>query len=230
MQASNRPVAAAEMVLVRLAYAADLPTPDEALRALKEARLRPQARLVRPRHRDPLRLPSPERWRLPRRSHNRSQTCPRSGCSPVLRLRRFEDVVAMAGEQREVVLKRALERDVHLVRFEEGHIEFSLAEGASRTVANDLSRALQQWTGQRWMVAVSSDAGAQTLHHQAESAERQRKEGAANHPLVQAVLAKFPGAQIVNVVDRSEKTAEDTPQALDPLGLDGLDPDSDDDL
>ena len=58
----------------------------------------------------------------------------------------------------------------------------------------------------------------------------QRKEGAANHPLVQAVLAKFPGAQIVNVVDRSEKTAEDTPQALDPLGLDGLDPDSDDDL
>ena len=80
---------------------------------------------------------------------------PRSGCSPPsVRLRRFEDVVAMAGEQREIVLKRALERDVHLVRFEEGHIEFSLAEGGSRTVANDLSRALQQWTGQRWMVAA----------------------------------------------------------------------------
>ncbi len=44
----------------------------------------------------------------------------------------------MAGEQRDIVLKRALERDVHLVRFEEGHIEFSLADGASRTVANDL--------------------------------------------------------------------------------------------
>ena len=230
VQASNRPVAAAEMVLVRLAYAADLPTPDEALRALKEggapagqasasAPSRPAAPSVSGTMALATSQPQPQ-----------PKPAPAPDAAPVLRLRRFEDVVAMAGEQREVVLKRALERDVHLVRFEEGHIEFSLAEGASRTVANDLSRALQQWTGQRWMVAVSSDAGAQTLHHQAESAERQRKEGAANHPLVQAVLAKFPGAQIVNVVDRSEKTAEDTPQALDPLGLDGLDPDSDDDL
>lgn len=218
------------MVLVRLAYAADLPTPDEALRALKEggapagqasasAPSRPAAPSVSGTMALATSQPQPQ-----------PKPAPAPDAAPVLRLRRFEDVVAMAGEQREVVLKRALERDVHLVRFEEGHIEFSLAEGASRTVANDLSRALQQWTGQRWMVAVSSDAGAQTLHHQAKSAERQRKEGAANHPLVQAVLAKFPGAQIVNVVDRSEKTAEDTPQALDPLGLDGLDPDSDDDL
>jgi DNA polymerase-3 subunit gamma/tau len=158
------------------------------------------------------------------------RSAPAPDAAPILRLRRFEDVVAMAGEQREVVLKRALERDVHLVRFEEGHIEFSLTEGASRTVANDLSRALQQWTGQRWMVVLSSDPGAPTLHHQAESAERQRKEGAANHPLVQAVLAKFPGAQIVNVVDRSEKAAADATTALDPVGLEGLDPDSDDDL
>ena len=135
----------------------------------------------------------------------------------------------MAGEQRDIVLKRALERDVHLVRFEEGHIEFSLAEGASRTVANDLSRALQQWTGQRWMVALSSDAGAQTLHHQAQSAERERKEGAANHPLVQAVLAKFPGAQIVNVVDRSDKPLDEPVGDPDTIGLDGHDPDGDDD-
>ena len=76
-------------------------------------------------------------------------------------------------------------------------------------------------------------AGAPTLHHQAQSAERERKEGAANHPLVQAVLAKFPGAQIVNVVDRSEKTAEERRTAI--LGdadsaLAGHDPDGDDDL
>ena len=192
VQASNRPVAAAEMVLVRLAYAADLPTPDEALRALKEGGA-PAGQASASAPSRPAAPSSPERWRLPRRSHNRSQNLPPlrmqlpSSGFAVSRM-----PAAMAGEQREVVLKRALERDVHLVRFEEGHIEFSLAEGASRTVANDLSRALQQWTGQRWMVAVSSDAGAQTLHHQAVSAERQRKEGAANHPLVQAVLAKFP--------------------------------------
>jgi DNA polymerase-3 subunit gamma/tau len=118
-------------------------------------------------------------------------------------------VVALAGERREIVLKAALERDVRLVRFEEGRIEIALAEGASRTLANDLTRALQAWTGARWVVALSSEPGAATLHEQAEAAARERQEGAASHPLVQAVLTTFPGARIVNVIDRAPKPDED---------------------
>jgi DNA polymerase-3 subunit gamma/tau len=129
------------------------------------------------------------------------------------RLRRFEDVVALAGEKREIVLKAALERDVRLVRFEEGSIELSLTASGNRTIANDLARALQQWTGQRWMVALSSEEGAPTLRDQALAAERERKEGAATHPLVQAVLAKFPGAQIVNVIERADRAGDDASEA-----------------
>lgn len=211
VQASSRPVAAAEMVLVRLAYAADLPTPDEALRALKDGGPVPAG--------GPPPSPSPgpsgpvTSGTMALAS---SQPRPRprpdpNGGAPALRLRRFEDVVALASERREIMLKAALERDVRLVRFEEGSIELSLAEGGSKTVANDLARALQQWTGQRWMVALSSEEGAPTLRDQAEAAERERKAGAASHPLVQAVLAKFPGAQIVNVIERAEKADEDVP-------------------
>ncbi|RDI59396.1 DNA polymerase III subunit gamma/tau [Microvirga subterranea] len=209
VQASSRPVAAAEMVLVRLAYAADLPTPDEALRALKDGAPVPAG--------GPPPAPSPGPSG-PVTSGNMalasSQPRPQprpdpNGGAPALRLRRFEDVVALAGERREIMLKAALERDVRLVRFEEGSIELSLAAGGSKTVANDLARALQQWTGQRWMVALSSEEGAPTLRDQAEAAERERKAGAASHPLVQAVLAKFPGAQIVNVIERAEKADED---------------------
>jgi DNA polymerase-3 subunit gamma/tau len=207
VQASNRPIAAAEMVLVRLAYAADLPTPDEALRALKDGAPLPAGGPA----------PAPSRPSGPATSGNmalatsqpqpqpRAQPAP---AEPTMRLRRFEDVVALAGEKREIVLKAALERDVRLVRFEEGRIELSLTETGSRTIANDLTRALQQWTGERWMVALSSEEGASTLHEKAVAAERERKEGAANHPLVQAVLSKFPGAQIVNVIERSEKAGE----------------------
>ena len=130
-----------------------------------------------------------------------------------MRLRRFEDVVALAGERREIVLKAALERDVRLVRFEESRIEIALAEGAGRTLANDLTRALQAWTGARWVVALSSEPGAATLHEQAEAAARERKEGAASHPLVQAVLTTFPGARIVNVIDRAPKPDEDAAPA-----------------
>jgi DNA polymerase-3 subunit gamma/tau len=205
VQAANRPVAAAEMVLVRLAYAADLPTPDEALRSLKEgAPLSsggPPAPSPKPN--------GPSGTMALAASQAQPQPRPQPSAEPTLRLRRFEDVVALAGEKREIVLKAALERDVRLVRFEEGRIELSLTETGSRTIANDLTRALQQWTGERWMVALSSEEGEATLHEKAVAAERERKAGAANHPLVQAVLSRFPGAQIVNVVERAEKAGED---------------------
>jgi DNA polymerase-3 subunit gamma/tau len=196
------------MVLVRLAYAADLPTPDEALRALKDGASLPEGGPA----------PAPSRPSGPATSGNmalatsQAQPQPRpqaAQAEPTMRLRRFEDVVALASEKREIVLKSQLERDVRLVRFEEGRIELSLTETGSRTIANDLTRALQQWTGERWMVALSSEEGQQTLHEKAVAAERERREGAANHPLVQAVLSKFPGAQIVNVIERSEKAGVD---------------------
>jgi DNA polymerase-3 subunit gamma/tau len=209
VQSSNRPVSAAEMVLVRLAYAADLPTPDEALRALKDGTPLPSGGPAPA----PSRRPgSPATSGTMALATSQPQPQPRPQAAQpetTMRLRRFEDVVALAGEKREIVLKAALERDVRLVRFEEGHIELSLTETGSRTIANDLSRALQQWTGERWMVSLSSEEGAPTLRDQAVAAERERKEGAASHPLVQAVLSKFPGAQIVNVIERAEKAGED---------------------
>jgi DNA polymerase-3 subunit gamma/tau len=137
--------------------------------------------------------------------------------------------VALAGERRDIMLKTALERDVRLVRFEEGRIEFNLQEGGSRTLANDLARALQDWTGQRWVVALSSEPGAQTLHEQAQQAARERREGAASHPLVQAVLSTFPGAKIVNVIDRAAKGEEAGTGILDADGLAPPEADADDD-
>ncbi|MXQ11618.1 DNA polymerase III subunit gamma/tau [Microvirga makkahensis] len=209
VQSSSRPIAAAEMVLVRLAYAADLPTPDEALRALKDGTpLAPGGPAPAPAR--PSGGTSTSGNMALATSQPQPQPRPQAApAEPVMRLRRFEDVVALAGERREIVLKAALERDVRLVRFQEGRIELSLTENGSRTIANDLARALQQWTGERWMVSLSSDEGAPTLREQAVAAERERKEGAATHPLVQAVLSKFPGAQIVNVIERAEKAGED---------------------
>jgi DNA polymerase-3 subunit gamma/tau len=233
VQAANRPVAAAEMVLVRLAYAADLPTPDEALRALKDGSPlasgtpAPQAR--------PSGGSGPSGNLALATSQPQAQPRPQptaAAAQPVVRLRRFEDLVALAGEQREIGLKTALERDVRLVRFEEGQIEFALAEGGSRTIANELSRALQAWTGQRWVVALSSEPGEPTLYERAQQVARERKEGAAAHPLVQAVLSKFPGAQIVDVRDRAAAKGEEA-ETEDAVPADSelsLDPDADDDF
>jgi DNA polymerase-3 subunit gamma/tau len=96
-------------------------------------------------------------------------------------------------------MKSALERDVRLVRFEDGRIEIGLEPGAAKTLTGDLSKKLGDWTGRRWMVIVSAEPGAPTLRAQAQSRKAELKDGVRGDPLVQAVLTRFPGAEIVDV-------------------------------
>ena len=217
--ASQRPLAAAEMALVRLAYAADLPTPDEALRQLQSGQ--------------PLSIPQSSPSPQPIGNGGGGgggsaalavapRALPMGRPEPEgVTLRRFEDVVAMAGEKREIGLKAALEHDVRLVAFEEGRIEVSLVENASPTLPHELGRVLLAWTGKRWVITVSSAPGGPTIAEQRQERERERRLDAASHPLVQAVLNTFPGAQIVDVRDRApppeiEAAEEAAPPAEEP--------------
>ncbi|MFD1351916.1 DNA polymerase III subunit gamma/tau [Methylorubrum suomiense] len=225
-QVAPRPLPAAEMALVRLAYAADLPTPDEALRRLRSEDSPASAGMpasgsslsggssprsaaigsaALARESGPLAAPrasAPPRPVLA--SANPAPEAARPAAVPTgLRLGRFEDVVALAEAKRDIALKVAMERDVHLVRFEEGRIEFRLAQGGRPSLPNDLARALDEWTGRRWIVALSKDEGAPTLEQDSRAAEQTRHENAAAHPLVREVLSRFPGAQIVDVRDKA---------------------------
>jgi DNA polymerase-3 subunit gamma/tau len=118
---------------------------------------------------------------------------------PTVAVGRFEDLIALAETRRDLPVKSALERDVRLVRFEDGKLEIALEPGAAKTLVNDLSRKLAEWTGRRWMIVVSAEAGTPTVRSQAEKREAALKAGVRGDPLVQAVLARFPGAEIVGV-------------------------------
>ena len=91
------------------------------------------------------------------------QDSPQAAAQPVLVLNSFADIVALASTRRDVQMKSALESDIRLVRMEDGKLEVSLEPHAPRTLVNDLSRKLEQWTGRRWMVAVSTEQGQPTL-------------------------------------------------------------------
>jgi DNA polymerase-3 subunit gamma/tau len=220
-EAAGRPIDAAEMVLVRIAYAADLPTPDEVIRALGDA-TRGNGAAV------PAAAPAaPSRAELPARSE-----APRGGArgplasaaplsepvrgaeapAPARALKNFPDLIALAAEKRDVALKSALERDVRLVRFEDGQLEIALEASAAKTLVGELSKKLAEWTGRRWMVAVSAEAGAPSLRAQSELRKAELKSDVRGDPLVAAVLARFPGAEIVDVrppPDAAAATAED---------------------
>ena len=106
-----------------------------------------------------------------------------------------------------------LERDVRLVRCEDGRLEIALEGSATRTLVNELQRKLSIWTGRRWMVIVSADDGAPTIHAQNEARDAELKRGVRADPLVQAVLAAFPGAEIVAVREPQSQAGSDPPDA-----------------
>jgi len=221
VEAAGRPLAAAEMVLVRIAYAADLPTPDEVIRSLGDASPRGNGAGVAaaggampaaaPRAELPARSPMPQRSEprgAPRAALATAPSPAPAAISepraadnnvPVRALANFDDLVALAAEKRDLTMKSALERDVRLVRFEDGKLEIALEPGASQALAGELSKKLNAWTGRRWMVVVSAEPGAPTLRAQADARKAELKDGVRADPLVAAVLAKFPGAEIVDV-------------------------------
>ena len=140
------------------------------------------------------------------RCGSRPQSLPRSRPRRLLlapavapRLARFDDVIALARSKRDIQLVQSLERDVRLARFEQGSIAFTLVEGAESGLAQTLSRRLQEWTGERWMVALVPGSTAPTLRETAQAREAERTSNAASHPLVQKVLDRFKGARIVDV-------------------------------
>jgi DNA polymerase III subunit gamma/tau len=98
-----------------------------------------------------------------------------------------------------VVLHAQLVAGVHLVHYEPGRLEFRPADGAPADLANRLDRALRDWTGERWAVAVSGAPGESTLAEQARDDRQKALAAAAQHPLVRAVIDAFPGAVIRDI-------------------------------
>jgi DNA polymerase-3 subunit gamma/tau len=210
VDAAGRPLAAAEMVLVRIAHAADLPTPDEVIRSLDENGSGSRARTSAA---SPAPAPAAPRFEAPRveasRGAPRAALAPSNDpvaraaeaqpSAPALAIAGFADLIALAAEKRDLAVKLALERDVRLVRCEDGRLEIALEPTAAKTLVNDLARKFSQWTNRRWMVVVSAEDGEPTVRSQNDARQAALKTGVRGDPLVQAVLARFPGAEIVDV-------------------------------
>jgi len=201
--------AAAEMVLIRLCYVADLPPPGELVRRLTEtpAAGAPGARgpAAPPFEgggdrgsgaravangapaRDPAALPEAPLAREP------------TPAGPVLSS--FRDVAMLVAERREPVLHGQLLHSVHLVRFAAPVIELRPEPDAPRDLAARLAALLLEATGTRWTIALSRQAGEPTLAEQGKAADVARRGEAALHPLVRAILEAFPGAKIASVTD-----------------------------
>jgi len=245
VQAATRPAAAAEMVLVRIAYVADLPTPDEAIRMLEHngggspvvsggsaARSAPAAPMASA---APVRMPTSSPSSFGSGAARPQMAAPAPAASPQsvppqLRITSFTQLVALAGQKRDVMTKGALEGDMRLVRFEEGRLEVALEPNASKTMISELARKFEQWTGRRWTVIVSNEQGQPTLRSVNQAAKQEHARSAEADPRVQEVLSRFPGTKVVEV----RRLAPETPESNINADYGSDDPpdgsDADDDL
>ena len=212
------PLQAAEMILIRLAYLSDLPTPADAAKALASMSASTETTVpVRPNS-----APSgasssassssgsarPPRPTMPQgASQGSSQGATQAMARPEAQasvaalpeVRSFNDVIALAETQNERMLRAELIRNVHLVSFQPGHIEIRLAEGAQRDLANRISRFLGTATGTRWMVTITQTGGGETIGEQQDAAQRSKRDEVTRHPLVRSILDAFPGAELEQV-------------------------------
>ncbi|MFO7478074.1 MAG: DNA polymerase III subunit gamma/tau [Methyloceanibacter sp.] len=226
---SPRPLAAADMILVRLAYAADLPPPGELARRLRHGADTASGGGAAAPQPKPSRKPEPARGASPAVEDENPAPAEPDDAEPVdaepepaapsPELHSFEDVVALAEAKRDLKLKHALMEQVRLVRFRPGTIELNPLPQAPRELGQELMRKLKAWTGRVWIVVLSDDEGAVPLGVVRREREARQIETLREHPAVKQVMQHFPGARIASVRPIADR-------AQQPPADDGEDPDS----
>jgi DNA polymerase-3 subunit gamma/tau len=211
VQIAPSPLQAAEMVLVRLAYVAELPPPADLVKAAAEGRDLPlppgrSAVAAGPAGNGAVAIsravvgetpaPSGARLALAAAPAALSAPAPLAAAGVAPQPQNFREVIVLFDEHREAVLRSHLWSHCHLVHFEQGRIELRLAEAAPRDLPNRLGQLLSTWTQTRWVVSVSSAPGEASEREKAERHAHDLRSEAEGHPMVRAVLEAFPGAQI----------------------------------
>jgi DNA polymerase-3 subunit gamma/tau len=176
------PADAVEMAIVRLAYAADLPGPEEALKKLQSGDLTGGAG------------GGPSRGGGGGGGGASARLAARPAAQPgPPDPQSFEAVVALIGEKREIALQMDVQRYVRPVSFKPGQLTFEPVPGAPANLATRLAGRLKDWTGRQWFVVANGQGGGETLIEQEKKAAATLRAEVEADPFVQAVMDAFPG-------------------------------------
>lgn len=252
-EASSRPAGAAEMVIIRLAHAANLPSPEEAARRLAElssgegasnggrapqpggyngngGQPASQASSVSAISRQPdapaqrtqsggatvtMLRPVPQADSVPEPA-GRIEITPaeQPAAAPLVSVNTLSDIADLCTKNRDIRIRALLRAFVRPVKIEPGRLEISLADDAPKSLVSEIQSRMQEWTGTRWMVILSREAGGPTLAEAETQAQEARVADARQDPDVAAILQRFPGAKITDVRIKVPET-EDEPETVE---------------
>ena len=213
---------AAEMAVIRLTHVADLPSPEELVKKLKDATPPPTSGGPSSRG------PTPSGGVTQAQSHfyapthsgpsgpsaSGAQTAVALAPNALAHYARFEDVVELIRQHRDVKLLVEVETGLKLVNYQPGRIEVNPTSDAALDLVGRLGSRLQSWTGNRWAITVVNEGGAPTIAQTRDLKENALRKSAEDHPLVRAVIAAFPRAKIIDIKTEADKAQDAMVEAL----------------
>ncbi len=198
VSSSPHPQKTSDMVVIRLAYSADLPDPAELIRKLKDAPAIPSfaGQAVQTSSAAPSIMAG---GTLPSRGALATASAPERHIHPVSSPQNLSDIVAMLEQSGAMILAAQVRMYAHPVKYETGRIEFYPAPDAPPKLAQELAQQLKAMTGARWMVTVSSQPGAPTLAQEAQLKSLQQREKAMSSTLTKQIFDIFPDAELTRI-------------------------------
>ncbi len=203
VQHALRPQQAVEMVLIRLVYASDQPTPGDVLKQLKDGSTVSAGGAPAPGG------GAPRGTTIMRSVGGASAASTQVIAQPAMAvdtetglriaLNSFEDIAALFQQKREALIHANIVNYIHPVKFEQGHLALRLKENAPQSLIGQLSDKLNLWTGERWIISLSREKGETTLAERHQAAAKSEQEDVAASPVVAEVLKVFPSAKIIEI-------------------------------
>ena len=170
---------ALEMVVIRMAYVSDLPSPEEIINSLETDDMIKKKNLVDG-------------------SSKNDHSDPTKNKKEIATINSFEKIIDIAGQNKNLILKKFLQEDVRLVSFESGHIDINVNEG-NEEIIKDLIAKLYEWTEQRWIINVSTKRGEDTILEKEKQKQDNIIDELSNTDDMKKVFEAFPETEITSV-------------------------------
>ena len=177
---SFNPDSALEMVVIRMAYVSDLPTPEEIIKSIDSNDKGKKKNITKQ---------STKEESLSQKNENKTSSS---------RIHSFEDIIEVAGKNKNLILKKFLQEDVRLVSFEIGHIDINVESG-NEDIIKELIAKLYEWTDQRWIINVSMKKGDDTIIEKQKQKQDDIITELSNSDEMKKVLEAFPDSEITSV-------------------------------
>ena len=121
------------------------------------------------------------------------------------KIKNFENLIDLCAAYKENLLKYDLEKNVRLVKFSEGYVEFSFNEDIEKNFVKNLSKKLYEWTGKRWIITLSQEKGQPTIQETKLKKNLSEISEATSTEAYKKTLEAFPDAKLISVKPKDKK-------------------------